>query len=137
MWASSLPALLAASFFYCPWALDGPVLCPMALMTGIPCPGCGLTRAFCLMTHGRLAEALSYHALAPAVLAYLAFLWIYKMIESARGMPPPLPTHRIGAAAAIGMTCFWIVRLALFFCEGGLDVVARENIISRLLRLLA
>jgi hypothetical protein len=107
----------------------------MALVLGLPCPGCGLTRAFCLMTHGRFAEALTYHALAPAMLGYMAFLWGYKILESVRGTPPPLPTSRIGAAAGLAVAGFWLVRLALFFARGGLQVMAHDNLVARLLRL--
>src|SRR5258706_6025184 len=93
LWGSSLPALLAASFLYFPYAISGRgrVLCPLALVTGMPCPGCGLTRACGQVTHGRLREAFEYHAIWPLVLAYLAFLWIYKIVEAVRGEPPKLP----------------------------------------------
>ena len=69
IWGSSLPGLLAASFLYFPHAFSGPVFCPMALMLGLPCPGCGLTRACGLVTHGRFREAFEYHAIWPIVLA--------------------------------------------------------------------
>jgi hypothetical protein len=40
-------------------------LCPFAILTRHPCPGCGLTRATLAMAHGHLDEALRYHPLAP------------------------------------------------------------------------
>ncbi len=136
LWASSLPALLAASFFYYPYAFTGPVLCPMALVLGLPCPGCGLTRAFGLMAHGRFAEAAAFNGLAPATLGYLAFLWIYKIVETVRGAPPRVPTSRIGATACLVVMGFWAARLGFFFAQGGLGVMAQDNLVSRLLRLL-
>ena len=39
-------------------ATGGPVVCPFRLATGLPCPGCGMTRAWVLMTHGRVADAI-------------------------------------------------------------------------------
>jgi hypothetical protein len=33
--------------------------CPFKLLTGWPCPGCGLTHAFCDISHGNLAMAWS------------------------------------------------------------------------------
>ena len=50
-------ALLAASFV---WSAEGMPrfhVCYMYRFTGIPCPGCGLTRAFCAISHGRFAQA--------------------------------------------------------------------------------
>jgi hypothetical protein len=106
----------------------------MRLVLGLPCPGCGLTRAFCLMSHGRFGEALAFHGLAPLMLGYLAFLWIYKVVESARGTPLRLPNEKIGLTACLALAGFWIVRLVVFFADGGLDVLAHDNIVSRVFR---
>jgi hypothetical protein len=38
-------------------------LCPTAATFGIPCPGCGLTRATLAAMHGHFAEAFHYHPL--------------------------------------------------------------------------
>ena len=137
LWGSALPALLAASFFYYPYVFDGPVLCPMPLLLGIPCPGCGLTRSVALLTHGHVEWALAYHPLAPFILLYFAFLWVYKIIETVRGAPPVLPTYRIAGTACLIVLGFWLVRLGFFFSQGGLAVMAHDNFVSRLLRLFA
>jgi hypothetical protein len=51
-------------------------LCPSAAVLGIPCPGCGLTRATLALLHGDLAAALRFHplvfVLAPIYLGLLA-----------------------------------------------------------------
>lgn len=137
LWGSSLPALLAASFLYFPYSTTGPVLCPVALILGLPCPGCGITRALGHVTHGRLRDAFDYHALWPLLLAYFAFLWIYKIVETVRGEPPKLPTYRIGGTALAVLLGFWVVRLAWFFAHGGLSVMAHDNLVSRVLRALS
>lgn len=47
--------------------------CPLASVLGIPCPGCGLTRATLALAHGDLKHALELHPLV-FVLAPL-FIW--------------------------------------------------------------
>ncbi len=47
--------------------------CPLASVFGVPCPGCGLTRATLALAHGDLQHALELHPLV-LVLAPL-FLW--------------------------------------------------------------
>ncbi len=42
--------------------------CPMKILTGIPCPGCGMTRAVILMLTGHFTESLEMHP--------MALLWI-------------------------------------------------------------
>lgn len=40
-------------------------VCPLYSMTGIACPGCGLTRGFHALFHGDVLTALDYNALIP------------------------------------------------------------------------
>jgi hypothetical protein len=57
-------------------AFDVP-LCPFAILTRHPCPGCGLTRATLALLHGHLGEALHLHPLVLVVspLVALALTW--------------------------------------------------------------
>lgn len=64
-------ATIAASFLYAPWSQTGPVLCPFRLLTGLPCPGCGLTRSFCAIAQGRWGDAFADHLFGPALMAAL------------------------------------------------------------------
>lgn len=60
---------LAASFVYAPWVIEGPVLCPFRMALGLPCPSCGLTRSFCSISQGRIADAFAFHPLGPVLFA--------------------------------------------------------------------
>src|SRR6185436_1093712 len=137
VWGSSLPALLAASFLYFPYCTTGPVFCPTALLFGLPCPGCGITRAFGHATHGHFREAFEYHAIWPLLLAYFTFLWIVKVVESVRGEPLKLPVYKIGGTALLTLLGFWAIRLIYFFSHGGLAIMAHDNAIARLIRLFS
>ena len=35
--------------------------CPMVILTGLPCPGCGMTRALLCLLSGRFVQAFRYH----------------------------------------------------------------------------
>jgi hypothetical protein len=65
MAASAALIVLAVSYLYAPYVHDGPVVCLLRGLVGIPCPSCGLTRAFCALAHLELRQALHYHALSP------------------------------------------------------------------------
>lgn len=54
-------------------SIDGvalPEVCAFRATTGIPCPGCGLTRSWVAMLHGDLAGSLGFHPLGWLVLLY-------------------------------------------------------------------
>lgn len=48
--------------------------CPVLQVTGLPCPGCGLTQAVLELLTGRFGEAIVRHAFAPFVLVGVALV---------------------------------------------------------------
>ena len=70
-------AVLAASFVWSGDALPRLHVCVMYQLTGIPCPGCGLSRAFCAISHGEFSRAWGYNPFGFLLygLAVTALLW--------------------------------------------------------------
>lgn len=58
-WTAALSASLLVSLFISPERASSlPSICVHYRLTGRPCPGCGLFRAFVLASHGRIGEAV-------------------------------------------------------------------------------
>lgn len=49
-----------------------PEVCAFKRVTGLPCPGCGLTRSWVAALHGQVAASLAFHRLGWLVLLYVA-----------------------------------------------------------------
>jgi len=64
------PAVVLVTAMLLPTGWESPVpLCLVKGLTGLDCPGCGMTRAFLFIGHGRLADATALHpASIPAFL---------------------------------------------------------------------
>lgn len=71
-WLLVYAGVIALSFFITPYLDIGIEVCAMKYMTGIPCPGCGLTHSFCAISSGNFLEAFHFHLLGPFI--YLVFL---------------------------------------------------------------
>lgn len=49
--------------------------CPLLHFAGLPCPGCGLTRATFFLLQGKVQDSLHFHAFAPIVLLGLVIVF--------------------------------------------------------------
>lgn len=82
-----------------------PSICPFHQWTGLPCPGCGLTRAFVCLGHGRLIESLHWHPIGWLLYGALAVWWLRAGLMAALGRSVlPLPARwviRLNWAAAL------------------------------------
>ena len=89
--------------------------CPFHALTGLPCPGCGATRAALALARGDLGGALAWNPLAALALiggvlaCALAPLWI-----AARGpvprFAPALPARaRLALVAALALNWAYLV----------------------------
>jgi hypothetical protein len=58
--------------------------CPFRLITGVPCPGCGMTHAFLAAFRFDFAEALRWHPLFPLVMLIMGGYAVWLCISLAR-----------------------------------------------------
>jgi hypothetical protein len=112
-------AVFAVSALWSPKDLPGFVLCPFRAVTGLPCPGCGMTRAFCAIGHGDFASAVGFNPLAPFVFVAMLLLWAHALsillkLDSARAAIERLrPTPRATRVMLAVTLIWWVVRLCV------------------------
>ena len=87
---ATLTGIFAASLLLPLPGSDGsiahlPSLCPFYNITGLPCPGCGLTRAFVSLGHGQWLQSLHWHPLGWLIALVLACLWVRSGVYWLRG----------------------------------------------------
>lgn len=79
-------------------------LCAVKRLTGWPCPGCGLSRAYGAARRGQFRQATAYHPLWLPVGVWLLHAG-WRLAHSKE--PPPLVSGGIG----IALTATWLFRL--------------------------
>ena len=91
--------------------------CPIRAVTGVPCPGCGLTTATGQLLHGQIARSLQTHAFAPIFLFAMGFMMLTLLLpENLRKRIITFVSHfesRSGITAWVLLTLmlYWAARL--------------------------
>jgi hypothetical protein len=92
-------------------------LCPFALVTRHPCPGCGMTRAALALARGHIREAIGLHPLVIPVAPLAALVVLacsYNYVRHGRfGFTAPAPARWVTLGAILlgaAMTTLWLAR---------------------------
>lgn len=84
----SLVGLVVARMWPVPAVESGDPTCLLRILTGLPCPGCGMTRAWVHTAHGNLPTAFEYNLFGPIGLLAAAALVAYVAVALVRRRPP-------------------------------------------------
>lgn len=88
---------------------DGPVLCPFRQITGLPCPGCGLTRSWVYAAHGWWRESFLAHPFGPFALGLVLVLAVLAVRARLRHRPGPDLDRWVRHPIAITIAGAWLV----------------------------
>lgn len=102
---------------------DGPVICPFRLITGLPCPGCGLTRSWVYATHGDWAAALGANPFGVVLIGMVALSLGVLLRRRLRAGAPGESDSRLdwnqivkrpwSVVILLAWSCFAVVRMIL------------------------
>lgn len=101
-------------------AVDGPVLCPLRLLTGVPCPACGLTTSFTELAGGHLGAATTAAPAGPLLFALFAAVAVVLVVLLTRrrrltGIRPHGGAAVAAyAALAVAAAVSWVYQLGRF-----------------------
>ena len=94
--------------------LVGGIQCPLLYYTGLPCAGCGMTRAMYAVFHGRFIQAFHHNALffLPLLIwGCLLYISGAKALFN-RDVSPKIPLYGVPAMLAL-VVVYWVWRIAV------------------------
>ena len=87
--------------------------CQFHSLTGLWCPGCGLTRGFHQLFNGHIGAAISYNVFVPLVLVAIVGRW-WTWTRTSWGRPPlqvpAVVTRHAGMTIAVAMVVYGVLR---------------------------
>ncbi len=112
-----VPLVLLVAGFGQATVLRAPIVCVFRLTTGLPCAGCGLTRAFLALSHGHLQAALDFNLLSPFVFVWMLAWWLVAIVAVLRGRDVPDHPRWLPRLGLIVVVSYWIGRVAWFVLQ--------------------
>lgn len=100
--------------------------CPLLVVTGIPCAGCGLTRAALYLLQGRLPQAAYINPSIFLIILFLLYCGYFRYIKGSKikGF------HVVLAILIICMLGIYICRMYLYFPERVPYVYHSNNVLA-------
>jgi hypothetical protein len=106
-------------------------LCPFKLLTGFPCPSCGITKSIVYFYQGDILKSISYHILGPAVVFFCVLTIVLLLVElktKKEFFNQYLYNKKTAYGLAIFIGVYHIIRLIYFIYEHSLDEILKESI---------
>ena len=112
-----LSSVLIISFAIPPFRNSEFTVCLFKNIFGIPCPGCGMTRAFLFIAHGDIRSALELNVNSLAVFVVVVALWAQSAFHVITGKKIRIHLERrenyfVFVVAVVAMMSGWVYNLS-------------------------
>jgi len=112
--AAGAAGALLASFFWRPEARPALSLCQFRAWTGLPCPGCGLTRGFCAIGHGDFGAAWRFNPFSFLFYAFTVLVLLWPLLRRAA---PRAHARAVNSPWAFRVPVIVLVAMWLWGCR--------------------
>jgi hypothetical protein len=105
--------------------------CPFKMLTGFPCPGCGITKSLVYFYEGNLYKSLYFHLFGPFVIVFcvIAIAVLATELKTGKAYFNTVLFHKKTAyTLAIFLGIYHAIRLVYFIRANSWDDILRQSI---------
>ena len=106
-------------------------LCPFKMLTGFPCPGCGITKSVINVYEGNFLQSITNHLFGPMVVLFAVFVIFWLMAEiflQKEFLNHYFFNKKLGIAAGICLGVYHLLRLLVFVNQNDIDSILKQSI---------
>jgi hypothetical protein len=105
--------------------------CPLKMLTGFPCPGCGITKSLVYCYEGDIQKSLYYHILGPFVIVFCIVTIVVlttELITKKKYFSELLFNKKLAYGLAIFLATYHFFRIIYFIRNNSIDDILRQSI---------
>lgn len=105
--------------------------CPFKMLTGFPCPGCGITKSLVYFYEGNIWKSLSYHIFGPFVIVFCVLTIGVLLTELKTGKEyfnSILYNKKVAYGFAICLGIYHLIRVVYFIKNNSWDSIMVQSI---------
>lgn len=106
-------------------------LCPLKMLSGFPCPGCGITKSLVYFYEGDLQKSLYYHVLGPLVIVFcIATILVLsaELITKKEYFNNFLFNKKMAYGLGIFLATYHFFRILYFIKDNSIDDILHQSI---------
>ena len=105
--------------------------CPFKMLTGFPCPGCGITKSLVYFYEGDIYKSLSYHIFGPLVIGFSVLtiaVLVTEIITQKEYFTKWMYNKKLAYALGVFLAVYHIIRLGVFIYNNSWSSIAHQSI---------
>ena len=105
--------------------------CPFKMLTGFPCPGCGITKSLVYLYEGDLLKSITFHLFGPVVMVLSVYFLIKFSLELYYKKPFFATTFNKKKWTYVFVALlivYHLIRIVFFIKNNSWDAILKESI---------
>lgn len=106
-------------------------LCPFKMLTGFPCPGCGITKSIIFLYQGDLTKSVSYHLFGPFTILFCVVAIVIltaELLTKQEFFKKTIYSTKLAYFLGAALAIYHLTRIVSFLSTNNTEDILRQSI---------